>query len=228
MNFKKLTFFLVLPLLAVTTLLFAVPFKSGVADEQARYTEGKEYVTAPKAIETQAAQNGQIEVREFFWYGCGHCYQALPFVEKWKETKAEDITFIETPALFSESWAVLGRGYYTAKALGILDEVHPALFNYVQKENVPVRNVKDLAVFFEKRFDVPVAKFAEINKSEEIMTAMQADAKLIRDYMISSVPTFVVGGKYITSASKAGTHAETLQVIEFLVEKVRQERAAEQ
>lgn len=225
MNFKKISFLLGLPLLLVSTLLYAIPFKSGVADQLPTAREGVEYVATPKVIETAASKKGKIEVREFFWYGCGHCYQAFPVVEKWKETLADDVVFIETPALFSEQWAVLGRGLYISKALGIFHEVHPELFKYVQVEHKKVNTVDDLAEFFEARFDVPKEKFYKINDSKALQAVLKRDGQLIRDYMISSVPTFVVDGKYITSASKAGTHAQTLDVIDQLVDKIRKENA---
>ena len=29
---------------------------------------------------------GKIEVAEFFWYGCGHCYTFEPVIGQWKKT----------------------------------------------------------------------------------------------------------------------------------------------
>ncbi len=49
---------------------------------------------------------------------------------------------------------------------------------------------------------------------------------MARDFGITSVPTVVVGGKYVTSGSMAGSFQEATKVIDFLIEKVRKERAA--
>jgi len=45
-----------------------------------------------------------------------------------------------------------------------------------------------------------------------------------RPYGVSSVPTLVVDGRYMTGAGMAGSQEKTLQVVDFLIEKMRKER----
>ena len=47
----------------------------------ADFVAGKDYtvVQNPGKVEVP----GKIEVREFFWYGCGHCYSLEPYMQTW-------------------------------------------------------------------------------------------------------------------------------------------------
>ena len=49
--------------------------------------------------------------------------------------------------------------------------------------------------------------------------------QLAMSYGITSVPTVVVGGKYITGAAMAGGFDQATKAIDFLIDKVRKERA---
>ena len=66
-----------------TLTLVALPLFAFAADP----VEGKDYtvLTAPGQVDVP----GKIEVREFFWYGCPHCFRLDPFIEKWLETKGD-------------------------------------------------------------------------------------------------------------------------------------------
>ena len=64
----------------VVTLMFALTGISCAAE----YQEGKHY----KRIDTQKTANpDKVEVLEFFWYGCPHCYQFEPHIKQWKKNK---------------------------------------------------------------------------------------------------------------------------------------------
>ena len=47
---------------------------------------------------------GKIEVIEFFWYGCPHCYAMEPTVNAWLKTAPKDVVFKRVPAYPSDAW----------------------------------------------------------------------------------------------------------------------------
>ena len=61
------------------------------------YVEGTDYdlITPP----VRAVDPGKIEVAEFFWYGCGHCYQFEPNLQAWEKTMPKDVSFRRIPAI---------------------------------------------------------------------------------------------------------------------------------
>ncbi|MBS1171449.1 MAG: disulfide bond formation protein DsbA [Proteobacteria bacterium] len=78
----------------------------------AAVTAGKEYVALaqPLAVET----GDKIEVTEFFWYGCPHCFDLEPLIGKWLKTLPKDVEFRRVPAIFRESWVPGAKTYWMA------------------------------------------------------------------------------------------------------------------
>ena len=66
---------------------------------QAQFLEGVEYARVnPQPVET----GNKVEVREFFWYGCPHCFSLEPSVAKWLKTMPRNAQFVRTPAVFNQ------------------------------------------------------------------------------------------------------------------------------
>ena len=87
--------------------------------------EGKDYTVL--ANPTVAPAKGQVEVAEFFWYGCPHCYSLEPYVATWLKTKPANVKFTRIPAALNPVWEANARGYYVAEASGVLEASHAAL-----------------------------------------------------------------------------------------------------
>jgi len=83
---------------------------------------------------------GKIEVIEFFWYGCGHCYALEPAVNAWLKTLPADVVFKRIPAYPSDQWGELAKVYYTVEAMGLLDKYHQKIFDAIHKDNVNLGN----------------------------------------------------------------------------------------
>src|SRR5438034_9784309 len=66
----------------------------------------------PQPVESQ----GQIEVLEFFWYGCIHCYQLEPVIENWEQKLPADVQFRRAPAAHNERWAEEGGIFHGLRA----------------------------------------------------------------------------------------------------------------
>ena len=74
----------------------------------------------------------KVEVIEFFWYGCPHCYRFEPTLKKWLKTRPDYVTYIPQPAAFNATWAKHARAYFTAEALGVVDKMHEDFFSAIQ------------------------------------------------------------------------------------------------
>src|SRR5690606_39948441 len=60
----------------------------------------------------------RIEVIDFFWYGCPHCNNLQPALERWVGNKPADVLVRRIPAILRDSWAPHARIYYTLEVLG--------------------------------------------------------------------------------------------------------------
>lgn len=83
--------------LVATTCCLALSLTAGGA-LAAEFREGKEYALLPQAQPADA--KGKVEVIEFFWFGCPHCYEFEPTLKSWVKTLPADVAFRRVPADF--------------------------------------------------------------------------------------------------------------------------------
>ena len=84
---------------------------------------------------------GKIEVVELFWYGCPHCYQLEPRLEKWATELPNDVKFVRMPAVMGRGWELHARAYYAAALLGVeVKPMRPYLTRYKKRENLLTKN----------------------------------------------------------------------------------------
>lgn len=201
-----------------TAAFLAVAFAVGAPASADTWEEGTHYQKLDTPVRTDS--NGKVEVAEVFWYGCPHCYNFKPVVEAWEEGLAEDVEFVMMPAALGRSWEPHARAYYALEAMGQLDKVHDALFEALAGERRPLNTPEALADFV-AGYGVDADAFLKNYQSFGVNARMQQAQSKIRGARITGVPTMLVNGKYKVSASMAGSHEATLEVVDYLVAKER-------
>ena len=180
----------------------------------AEFQAGKDYTVV--ANPTQIEVPGKIEVREFFWYGCPHCFTLEPHMQAWLKKIPKDVRFVRSPAAMNSLWEQGARGYYVSEALGIRKKTHLPLFHAIHEGNQQIFDQKAQAKFFTK-YGVPEAKFNSMFNSFAITAKVAQSNKLGQQLQLTGVPAIVVNGKYIVQ----GEDAKVTQVLSYLVEKER-------
>ena len=176
--------------------------------------EGKDYtrLANPGPVD----KPGLIEVREFFWYGCGHCYNLEPHVVGWLKTKPADVNFVRTPAALNAVWDSNARGYYVAEMRGLVEKTHGPLFAAIHVDKQRLHDQKSLAKFY-SRFGISEKDFNGLYSSFPIEGQVARSRTLAIRYQLSGVPAIVVNGKYLVP----GEGARTIQVVNALIAKER-------
>lgn len=188
------------------------------------YQRGKHYATVAKA--SKPADPKRVEVAEFFWYACPHCYAFDPVIERWKKTKAPDVDFVRYPATMGRPDGRLhAKAFYTAEILNVFPKIHPAIFAAMHKQHQPLNNEAQISALFNRETGVMPDVFTSTFNGFSVDSRARKAEALAMEYGLTSVPILVIGGKYTTSAVMAGGFEESLKVADFLVEKVRKERA---
>ena len=164
-----------------------------------------------------------IQVTEFFWYGCPHCYRFAPRIEDWKESKPDDVEFRHIPAVLSERWALHGRAFFAAQALGVLDEFHMPMFRAMHEDGKRMRNGEQIGDFVDS-LGLDGEEFVSAMSSLGVDTRMQRARDLQQTYGVSGTPSVVIDGRYITSGSQAGSFERMIEVIDERVAAARGER----
>lgn len=199
-------------------------FTASVQAKDETYQRGKHYATVAKA--SKPTDPKRVEVAEFFWYACPHCYAFDPVVERWKKTKAPDVDFVRYPATMGRPDGRLhAKAFYTAEVLNVFSQVHPAMFAAMHKQRQPLNNEAQISALFNRETGVMPDVFASAFNGFAVDSRARKAESLALEYGLTSVPILVIGGKYTTSAVMAGGFEESLKVADFLVEKIRQERA---
>jgi thiol:disulfide interchange protein DsbA len=167
------------------------------------------------------AGGGKIEVIEFFWYGCPHCYSLEPAVNAWVKTIPPDVEFKRVHAIPNQAWAVHASLFYTLEAMGLLDRLHSKVFEAIHKDNINLGNEKLRSEWLTKN-GVDPAKYAEVAKSFSVSTKMQRAAQMTGAYKVDGVPRIFVNGKYYTAPEFAGPE-RTFSVVNELIAMARKE-----
>ena len=130
------------------------------------------------------------------------------------------------PAVASANWLNHARAYYVAEQLGILDAVHPKLFEALHGGERPAneerrpKTERELQKFFSD-LEVDEEEFTRLYRSAEVDELVKKAYLLGKDYRLTGVPSMVVNGRYVTSPMMAGTAEASLTILNQLIEKER-------
>ncbi|MCC6535187.1 MAG: thiol:disulfide interchange protein DsbA/DsbL [Burkholderiales bacterium] len=160
----------------------------------------KEYTLVEPAQPPLEPASGKVEVIEFFYYGCPHCYNLQPALKAWLKAAPKDVEFRRMPTIFRESWVPLTRTYYALEAIGALDKFHDEVFSAVHQQNVNLGDRK-LLLDWAGRRGIDTRKLGEAYDSFAVQTKTQRSLQLTRAYGITGTPSIVVAGRYMTGPS---------------------------
>jgi protein dithiol oxidoreductase (disulfide-forming) len=145
---------------------------------------------------------GKIEVLEFFWYGCIHCYNLEPKIDVWLKTLPKDVQFRRVPAVLSDRWGHDATIFYAFEAMGLLDKLHRPLFEAIHVNRLRTDNAASLNGWLEKQGLDP-KKVNEVARSFGVQSKVKRAIRLTSDYRIEGTPAMAVHGRYTVPASDA-------------------------
>lgn len=194
--------------LAVLTILIAAN-ASAYADE---YT---------MLIPPQPTHSGKkIEVMEFFFYGCIHCFHLHPFLNKWEQAMPKDVALEFVPVHFNASWEPMAYTFYALKEMGQQKRLDDKLYTALNQDRMPLYEMDAIADFVAKN-GVNRAKFVKYYKSFTVQSEVERSGQMTTDYQIEGTPTLVVDGRYVITGLEP---EDMIRVLDQVIKKVRQER----
>jgi protein dithiol oxidoreductase (disulfide-forming) len=161
---------------------------------------------------------GKIEVLEFFWYGCIHCYNLEPKLDAWLKTLPKDVQFRRVPAVLSDRWGHDATIFYAFEAMGLLDKLHRPFFEAIHVNRLRTDNAASLNGWLEKQGLDP-KKVNEVARSFGVQSKVKRAIRLTSDYRIEGTPAMAVHGRYTVPASDA-----MLDTVNQLVAAVRKNK----
>jgi thiol:disulfide interchange protein DsbA len=183
--------------------------------------EGTHFVKlSQRAPVSLPSADKKLEVVEFFWYECPHCFAFEPLLDSWVKKMPPDIAFRRVPVGFTARHQIAQRLFYALEEMGQLAGAHRRIFSAIHDKGQRLTSEAD-AVALATGAGVDGAKFTEAYKSFGVNTKASRARQLHDAYKIDGVPALGIDGRYFTSAALAGGHERAVAVAEFLIDRSR-------
>jgi thiol:disulfide interchange protein DsbA len=193
----------------VLPLLFGMPVAHAL-------DAGIDYAELSPAQRTDVKHN-QVEVLEFFWYRCPHCFHIEPALNAWVKKLPKDVVLKRVPGILNDQWMPLARAYYALESLNLVDKLHDQVFDAIHVQHIDLNNPETF-------FDWAVTKGVDRHKLVSAYNSFGVNSKVMRAkqmtkaYKLTGVPSFAVDGKYTTSAYMAGGQDRLFDALDGLVD----------
>ena len=180
--------------------------------------EGRDFEALARPIAVPA--NGKIEVIEFFWYACPHCFAFEPALEPWVARLPPYVHFTRVPVGFDARKEIHQRIFYTWEALGVVDQMHLKTFTRFHVQKKPVDSLGDM-VAFARENGLDGAKVQAAWDSFSVQARCAAAKRLEDDYGIERMPEMAIAGRFVAVAQPASGPDSVLVTTDWLVDRVR-------
>jgi len=194
----------------------------------AQVTEGKDYVVLERADGTvpRVPASSRIEVVEFFSYACPHCAHLEPLLEKWRRALPANVVLRRVPVTFGrDEWESLARLYFALEAAEQLDALHGKVFTALHAEHVNLLTA-DAAADWVARQGKDRRAFLDRYNSFAVQVRVRGADSQAQAFVIESVPSFVVAGRYRTDLDLTQGYDRLLGTVDQLVRKSAAEQGA--
>jgi thiol:disulfide interchange protein DsbA len=202
--------------------IFAVLVLLCATSAQAEMMQGMGYKLLNPPQPT--SKGSKVEVLEFFFYGCSHCYHLHGPLTVWENEKNKQnlkgISLEYVPVVFNPAWEPMARTFYALEFMGQRERLHNDLFEAWNVFNTDLSDEAKIAAFVVKR-GVDKAKFSAAYNSFSVESRVNRANQMVRSYGIRGTPTIVVDGKYLISGLQPD---ETVRVLKEVIEIARRER----
>ena len=208
-------------LLSAAVLGLAISFSGLSGAQSPKIEEGFDYriLPTPQPLESK----GKVEVIEFFWYGCPHCYDFEPELNTWLKRQPKDVIFRKVPVAFRDDFMPHSQLFYALEAMGKGDALNDKVMYAMHKENKRLMTENEIADWAASQ-GIDRNTFLATYRSFAVVSKARAARQMADAYRIDGVPTVVMQGRYVTSPSIAGTKAKAISVMEHLEQKIRKDK----
>ena len=205
-------------------LLIAAALMPCLAHAQAGRTpqELKDYSLVKPS---QPTEGNKIEVLEFFQYTCPHCASYDPILSGWRKTLPADVEYRRNPIAWNESTLPHVKIYYTLEALKKTEDLHAKVFRAIQADRRPLLKTDEIADFMAAN-GIDRKQWVDAFNSFTVATRANRAGQVWKAYKVDGTPMMAVDGKFLTAPSMVGTREGSLAVLDYLIQRARNERGS--
>lgn len=164
---------------------------------------------------------GGIEVVEYFWYRCPHCYALEPLLNGWIARLPAGVHFRRIPAVLGKEWLIDARIFYALQEIGELERLHQPLLYAINEKGGRRYNrsaYEEWVADWLHAQGVDMTRYAAALASQSVHEEVDEAARLSRKLQLEGTPTFQVAGRYVIGAP-IGDRRRILQIADYLVSR---------
>ncbi|HKU70729.1 MAG TPA: thiol:disulfide interchange protein DsbA/DsbL [Burkholderiales bacterium] len=203
-----------------TLALLALAGRAAAQEIRARQNIEYRVLASPQPVETGA----NIEVIDFFWYGCPYCNELQPALFDWIKKKPADVTVRHIPAILKDNWAPHARIYYALELLGEVERLHLAVYHSYHVEEL-FMSKPDVMEQWAVKNGIERRRWMDAYYSPEVDAKISRAFQATKRYDIQGTPSLVVDGRYLTSSSMTPRVSGVIAVVDDLIKLARQNRS---
>lgn len=180
------------------------------------FEQGKDY---SELAQPQPGGGDNVEVIEFFSYGCPHCAHFEPYLQEWKDGgKPDNVELRRVPVAWNRGFEAFARVYYAADMLGASDEAHAAMFRLLHEDKPTDLTLPMIADLFAEH-GLDRAAFLRNFESQDVTARVREGQEMTRRYRVTGVPVLIVDGAYSVPSPAGGDFPRMLAVADYLAER---------
>ena len=129
------------------------------------------------------SESKDIIIYEFFWYGCPHCFNLEPTIDRIQADLDTDAKIVKVPVALRDSWMPHAKLYYALSQMNEIDDLHNLIFEEIHIENNRLDTEEAMIEFLSK---------SEINTqvfSEKYNSCLLYTSPSPRDLTTSRMPS---------------------------------------
>ena len=178
------------------------------------YQEGRHY----DLIEPLPTRNPEkIEVIEFFWFGCGHCFSLEQLIKDWKSEVSSEVDFFRLPVVWNAQTKTHAKLFFATETLQVPEAIQ-GIFSAIHYNRKMMLSDKEIIPFFQG-YGIQEDKYLAATNSFGLKNNLRKAELFAFKYGIKGVPAFIVNGKYKVSATREIGTEDLLDVVNYLIEK---------
>ena len=170
----------------------------------AQFEDGRDYFSYQEPIEQAKRNDRKIPIQFFFDYDCRVCSSAQDILQLYSQIRPNKVALEEHPVATNEA-KFSATIFYTLQRLKVGELSDVLLFETSEKARY--------------------TELSTLDKMREWVVSQVSNAiYLTEEYGVFTFPYVVVGGKYVLTASTLYNDDYGVAVLDFLVNKLEQER----
>lgn len=187
----------------------------------AKLVENKDYTILEQPVVIASDDKNQINIVEFFSYGCPYCYLLEPQINAWLAQKPTNVTFTRIAIPRKDRWIEYARLFYALDMISHQEQqrITPLIYQAIHEQKIKFNNDNEIINWaVEQQVDRTV--LTKFYYSQDVTDKLQQAVELAQAYQLQYVPSIYVNGKYQLIMNGSNQYQDVKDNLNQLIEMI--------